>query len=442
MFPSLFGDVRAWAGRCRSRPLRGDPRRVAARSPTAASSPGASSAARSWRPSPSGSSPPGPPRCAASAAILFDGRPAEIHPYDVTVEREDAAEAWDCKWGARGIKADVLHQLDDARRARGRGRDAPGRRAGRVRRAAVVRGPPRPRARAGGARGPAADRARVAGPPGRTATRMTDDARGAANRTATVPYRVRFDECGPDGLARTSALLRYAQDVAWIHSERLGFDRDWYAARGLTWLVRAAEVAILRAGPAGHDARRVHDGRRLPEGLGAPPDRRPPGRRDAGVLGAHGLGHRRRPRRARRASRPSSPRSTARCRAVRARPGAAAADAGRRDDPRDRRAARRTSTRSATSTTPRTSTTSRRRCSRRAMPARRRSRRSPRSVRLEYLLPAAAGVAVDGAAWQVGDGSDATAWAWRLVDRSGTDLARGRLGPGTFEPIDADRSGG
>jgi hypothetical protein len=48
--------------------------------------------------------------------ILFDGRPAEIHPYDVTVERESAAEAWDCKWGARGIKADVIHQLDDARR--------------------------------------------------------------------------------------------------------------------------------------------------------------------------------------------------------------------------------------------------------------------------------------------------------------------------------------
>ena len=48
--------------------------------------------------------------------ILFDGRASEIHPYDVTVEREAAAEAWDCKWGARGIKADVLHQLDDARR--------------------------------------------------------------------------------------------------------------------------------------------------------------------------------------------------------------------------------------------------------------------------------------------------------------------------------------
>jgi hypothetical protein len=46
--------------------------------------------------------------------ILFDGVRAEIHPYDVTVER-DGAEAYDCKWGARGINADVLHQLDDAR---------------------------------------------------------------------------------------------------------------------------------------------------------------------------------------------------------------------------------------------------------------------------------------------------------------------------------------
>jgi hypothetical protein len=47
--------------------------------------------------------------------ILFDGVPAEIHPYDVTVERDNAAEAYDCKWGARGIGDDVLHQLDDAR---------------------------------------------------------------------------------------------------------------------------------------------------------------------------------------------------------------------------------------------------------------------------------------------------------------------------------------
>jgi hypothetical protein len=48
--------------------------------------------------------------------ILFDGVAAEIHPYDVTVETPGAAEAYDCKWGARGIGADVLNQLDDARR--------------------------------------------------------------------------------------------------------------------------------------------------------------------------------------------------------------------------------------------------------------------------------------------------------------------------------------
>ncbi|HET8785907.1 MAG TPA: hypothetical protein VFM38_09750 [Candidatus Limnocylindrales bacterium] len=47
--------------------------------------------------------------------ILFDGVRAEIHPYDVTVERDAGAEAYDCKWGARGISDDVLHQLDDAR---------------------------------------------------------------------------------------------------------------------------------------------------------------------------------------------------------------------------------------------------------------------------------------------------------------------------------------
>jgi acyl-CoA thioesterase FadM len=61
----------------------------------------------------------------------------------------------------------------------------------------------------------------------------------------SVPCRVRFDEAGPDGLLRTSVLLRYAQDVAWFHSASRGFDRSWYAKRGLTWLVRAAEVSVL-----------------------------------------------------------------------------------------------------------------------------------------------------------------------------------------------------
>jgi acyl-ACP thioesterase len=59
------------------------------------------------------------------------------------------------------------------------------------------------------------------------------------------PYRVRFDEAGPDGILRSSGLLRFAQDIAWLHSEQAGFGRRWYAEHGLTWLVRGAELDIL-----------------------------------------------------------------------------------------------------------------------------------------------------------------------------------------------------
>lgn len=64
-------------------------------------------------------------------------------------------------------------------------------------------------------------------------------------------YRVRFDEAGPDGVLRTSGYMRYAQDLAWLHSTALGFGREWYAERGLTWLVRAAELTIRADAPMG-----------------------------------------------------------------------------------------------------------------------------------------------------------------------------------------------
>ena len=64
-------------------------------------------------------------------------------------------------------------------------------------------------------------------------------------------YRVRFDEAAPDGNLRTSALLRYAQDIAWRHSEHLGFDRAWYGERGLGWVVRGVELEIAAAIPLG-----------------------------------------------------------------------------------------------------------------------------------------------------------------------------------------------
>ncbi len=70
---------------------------------------------------------------------------------------------------------------------------------------------------------------------------------GVDAQSATATYRARFDECGPDGAVRASTVLRWAQDVAWIHSEGLGFGRDWYAGRGLAWLVRAVDLTIIAA---------------------------------------------------------------------------------------------------------------------------------------------------------------------------------------------------
>jgi acyl-ACP thioesterase len=61
----------------------------------------------------------------------------------------------------------------------------------------------------------------------------------------SAPYRVRFDEGGPDGLIRTSVLLRYTQDLAGHHSTIRGYGREWYAERAITWLVRAAEVGVV-----------------------------------------------------------------------------------------------------------------------------------------------------------------------------------------------------
>jgi acyl-CoA thioesterase FadM len=74
---------------------------------------------------------------------------------------------------------------------------------------------------------------------------------GTAGDGFSSDYRVRFDEAAPDGFVRTSALLRYTQDLAAQHSEALGYDRAWYAAQGLSWLVRTAELEIVGEIPYG-----------------------------------------------------------------------------------------------------------------------------------------------------------------------------------------------
>jgi acyl-CoA thioesterase FadM len=65
-----------------------------------------------------------------------------------------------------------------------------------------------------------------------------------AERRASLPFRVRFDEATPSGGVRTSVLLRYAADVASYHSERRGFSRSWYRDRGMAWLVRGVDLEL------------------------------------------------------------------------------------------------------------------------------------------------------------------------------------------------------
>jgi acyl-CoA thioesterase FadM len=67
----------------------------------------------------------------------------------------------------------------------------------------------------------------------------------------TASHRVRFDEATPRGVLRGSALMGFVQDVAWRHSEALGFSRDWYRQKGVAWLVRAVEARVLAPIPDG-----------------------------------------------------------------------------------------------------------------------------------------------------------------------------------------------
>ena len=86
-------------------------------------------------------------------------------------------------------------------------------------------------------------------------------------------YRVRFDEATPRGLLRGSALLGYVQDVAWRHSEAIGFPRAVVPREGRR-LARAGRRGAHPRPDRGRRDRHGHDpAHRLPQGHGAPRDR-------------------------------------------------------------------------------------------------------------------------------------------------------------------------
>jgi acyl-ACP thioesterase len=244
----------------------------------------------------------------------------------------------------------------------------------------------------------------------------------------TAPYRIRFDECGPDGNARTSSLLRYAQDIAWLHSEGLGFTREWYVERGLAWVVRAAEIVILAPVPLGTTLqfstaptgfRRVW-GRRRTEARLADGElamwghtdwvmtdhRGMPGRIPAEFPAAFTV-----PPGAFepvRVQLPTTPDEAAVIRTI-ARP--------QDIDPMGHvnNAAYLDYLEEVLHAV--------------GEPARGMLSVVPRRVRLEYAAAAAPGTALTGSAWRDG-GTDVDAWAWRLTDADGRDLARGQVSRG------------
>jgi acyl-CoA thioesterase FadM len=85
-------------------------------------------------------------------------------------------------------------------------------------------------------------------------------------REHAFEHRIRFDECGSGGLIRAGGYLRLMQDLAWRHSELLGFGRDFYRTNRLVWLVRYAELDITgdaRSGDTLHVTTRVIGWRRV-----------------------------------------------------------------------------------------------------------------------------------------------------------------------------------
>jgi acyl-CoA thioesterase FadM len=63
------------------------------------------------------------------------------------------------------------------------------------------------------------------------------------------PYRVRFEEATPGETVRTAQFLCWFSDCAWLHSMALGIDRAWYQEQGVSMLVRATMLEVLRPIP-------------------------------------------------------------------------------------------------------------------------------------------------------------------------------------------------
>lgn len=71
-----------------------------------------------------------------------------------------------------------------------------------------------------------------------------------AEPTFTVRWRVRSYELDSNGHVNNSVYLAYAEEVATLHAEALGFGRVWTQKHSGAWVVRKHEITYRR--PAGY----------------------------------------------------------------------------------------------------------------------------------------------------------------------------------------------
>jgi acyl-CoA thioester hydrolase len=72
-------------------------------------------------------------------------------------------------------------------------------------------------------------------------------------RSYTTTWRVRSYELDANGHVNNSVYVAYAEEVATLHSESVGFGRAWAAAQAGTWVVRHHEITYALAAKFGDE---------------------------------------------------------------------------------------------------------------------------------------------------------------------------------------------
>jgi acyl-CoA thioester hydrolase len=67
-----------------------------------------------------------------------------------------------------------------------------------------------------------------------------------AERSFSARWRVRIYELDSNGHVNNSVYLAYAEEVAVLHAEALGFGRTWTLQQGGAWVVRQHEITYHR----------------------------------------------------------------------------------------------------------------------------------------------------------------------------------------------------